>query len=250
MEEKKNENLENQNNQVDDGMQYAKKKLKKKIPVLIAVILALLFGAVYGFITGNCVIIDRIIGIFYTSDMDVKPVIYLYPEEETELEVKIPTVDFTTTYPLYRNGWDVVASPDGTLVDKNNREYNYLYWEGYTNYQVDLSEGFVVSKDKYIDFLEDKLAYVGLSDKEACDFISYWLPLMNEYDYCLVSFQKDYSEKVKIEYSVEPNNELVVFTAIQGLDEPIQVVEQDLSSYKDFVREGFVSVEWGGRFIQ
>ena len=42
-------------------MKYAKKKLKKKIPVLIAVILALLFGVVYGFITGNCVIIDRII---------------------------------------------------------------------------------------------------------------------------------------------------------------------------------------------
>ena len=246
MEEKKNENLENQNNQVDDGMQYAKKKLKKKIPVLIAVILALLFGVVYGFISESCFIQD----LREPSDVDVKPVIYLYPEEKLELVVEIPTVDFTTTYPFYKGGWNVVASPDGTLIDKNNREYNYLYWEGYTNYQVDLSEGFVVSKDKYIEFLEDKLAYVGLSDKEACDFISYWLPLMNEYDYCLVSFQKDYGEKVKIEYSVEPNNELVVFTAIQGLDEPIQVVEQDLSSYKDFVREGFVSVEWGGRFIQ
>ena len=246
MEEKKNENLENQNNQVDDGVKYAKKKLKKKIPVLIAVILALLFGVVYGFISESCFIQD----LREPSDVDVKPVIYLYPEEETELEVKIPTVDFTTTYPLYNNGWSVIARPNGTLIDENNREYNYLYWEGYTNYQVDLSEGFVVFKDKYIEFLEDKLAYVGLSDKEACDFISYWLPLMNEYDYCLVSFQKDYGEKVKIEYSVEPNNELVVFTAIQGLDEPIQVVEQDLSSYKDFVREGFVSVEWGGRFIQ
>ena len=246
MEEKKNENLENQNNQVDDDMSVAKKKLKKKIPVLVAVVLALLFGVVYGFISESCFIQD----LREPSDVDVKPVIYLYPEEELELVVKLPTVDFITTYPLYKGGWNVVASPDGRLTDKNNREYNYLYWEGYTNYKVDLSEGFVVSKDKYIDFLEDKLEYVGLSDKEACDFISYWLPLMNEYDYCLVSFQKDYSEKVKIEYSVEPNNELVVFTAIQGLDESIQVVEQDLSSYKDFVREGFVSVEWGGRFIE
>ena len=244
MEEKKNENLENQNNQVDDGMKYAKKKLKKKIPVLIAVILALLFGVVYGFISESCFIQD------INSDVDVKPVIYLYPEEEMNVEIKIPTVDFTTTYPLYNNGWNIIASPDGTLTDKNNREYNYLYWEGYTDYQVDLSEGFVVSKNEYIEFLENKLEYVGLSDKEACDFISYWLPLMNEYEYCLVSFQKDYGEKVKIEYSVEPNNELVVFTAIQGLDAPIQVIEQDLSSYKDFLREGFVSVEWGGRFIK
>ena len=58
MEEKKYENLENQNNQVDDGMKYAKKKLKKKIPVLIAVILALLFGVVYGFISESCFIQD------------------------------------------------------------------------------------------------------------------------------------------------------------------------------------------------
>lgn len=246
MEEKKNENLENQNNQVDDGMKYAKKKLKKKIPILIAVVLALLFGVVYGLISQSCFIQD----LREPSDVDVKPVIYLYPEEETELDVKIPTVDFTTTYPLYNNGWSVIARPNGTLIDKNNREYNYLYWEGYTDYQVDLSEGFVVSKDKYIEFLEDKLEYVGLSDKEACDFISYWLPLMNEYDYCLVSFQKDYGEKVKIEYNIEPANELVIFTAIKGLDEPIQVIEQDLTSYKDFVREGFVVVEWGGRFIE
>ena len=179
-----------------------------------------------------------------------KPVIYLYPEEELELEVKLDNVAFTTTYPLYQDAWNIIARPDGTLIDKNNREYNYLYWEGYTNYQVDLSEGFVVSKDNYIKFLEDKLEYVGLSDKEACDFISYWLPLMNEYDYCLVSFQKDYGEKVKIEYSVEPNNELVVFVGIKGLDEQIEISEQDLSCYKEFSREGFVVVEWGGRIIE
>ena len=244
MEEKKNENIENQNSQVDDGMKYAKNKLKKKIPVLIAIILVLLFGVIYGFISESCFVQD------INSDVDVKPVIYLYPEEEMNVEVKIPTVDFTTTYPLYNNGWNIIANPDGTLIDKNNREYNYLYWEGYTDYQVDLSEGFVVSKNEYIEFLENKLGYIGLSDKEACDFISYWLPLMNEYDYCLVSFQKHYGKEVKIEYNVEPDNELVVFTAIQGLENPIQVVEQDLSYYKDFAREGFVSVEWGGRFIK
>lgn len=246
MEEKKNENLENQNNQVDDGMKYAKKKLKKKIPVLIAVILALLFGVVYGFISESCFIQD----LRQPSDMDKKPVIYLYPEEELELVLKIQTVDFTTTYPLYKDGWNVVARPDGTLTDKNNREYNYLYWEGYTNYQVDLSEGFVVSKDNYIGFLEEKLEYVGLSDKEACDFITYWLPLMNRYEYCQISFQKDYGDKVKLEYNIQPNNELVVFVGIKGLENEIELPIQDLSNYKSFSREGFVVVEWGGRFVE
>ena len=105
----------------------------------------------------------------------------------------------------------------------------------YTDYQVDLSEGFIISKDKYIEFLEDKLEYIGLSDKEACDFISYWLPLMNEYEYCLVSFQKDYGEKVKIAYNIQPDNELILFVAFKGLDKPIKIEEQDLSYYNDFL---------------
>ena len=47
-----------------------------------------------------------------------KPVIYLYPEEETLVHVE---VDFngtlTTVYPGYEDGWDVIAKPDGTLTD-------------------------------------------------------------------------------------------------------------------------------------
>ena len=47
-----------------------------------------------------------------------KPVIYLYPEEETEVAVKL-NLDgkLTCTYPAYENGWQVTAAPDGTLTD-------------------------------------------------------------------------------------------------------------------------------------
>ena len=42
-----------------------------------------------------------------------KPVIYLYPEKTTEVDVKV-NLDgtFTTTYPKYNDGWNVVAEPD------------------------------------------------------------------------------------------------------------------------------------------
>ena len=181
-----------------------------------------------------------------------KPVIYLYPEIETDISITVEGVDLTTTYPQYNNGWSVTAYPDGTLVDKNNREYNYLYWEGKSiEFEANLSEGFVVSKDKYIEFLEDKLSYVGLTDKEACDFITYWLPQMNEFDYCLVSFQmKNYEEQVKLDFSVKPDNELRVFIAFKGLSDFVQIEEQDLSYYEDFERSGFTVVEWGGTFIE
>ena len=55
-----------------------------------------------------------------------KPVIYLYPEEETEVTV---TLDFdgtlTSTYPDYGDGWTVTARPGGTLTDPaTGREYS------------------------------------------------------------------------------------------------------------------------------
>ena len=65
-----------------------------------------------------------------------------------------------------------------------------------------------------------------------------------------MSFQKDYGEKVKIDYSIKPDNELVVFVAFKGLEKPIDIKQQDLSSYKEFKRDGFVSVEWGGKILK
>lgn len=62
-----------------------------------------------------------------------KPVIYLYPEEETEVSVQVNFTEggeLTCTYPEYGNGWEVTALPDGTIYDKDGNEYYCLYWEG------------------------------------------------------------------------------------------------------------------------
>ena len=106
-----------------------------------------------------------------------KPVIYLYPEEETNIHVEL---DFngtiTSVYPAYENGWDVVASPDGTLTDsETGREYYCLFWEGVSAAAYDLKEGFVVAGADTEAFLEDTLKTLGLTDKEANEFIIYWL---------------------------------------------------------------------------
>ena len=179
-----------------------------------------------------------------------KPVIYLYSDEDIEVDIQINGTELTTTYPLYEDKWSVSVKEKNNIIDKNGREYNYLYWEGLSEDFLETSKGFIVSKDNYIGFLEDKLAYIGLTDREACDFISYWLPYMNEFEYCLVSFQmENYAEQVKLNYSVIPDNELRVFVAFKGLDEPIDVEAQDLSYYSDFERAGFTVVEWGGTFL-
>lgn len=71
-----------------------------------------------------------------------KPVVYLYPEEETQVTVQLDYAgELTCTYPAYNGGWTVTASPDGTLTDGEGQTYSYLYWEGKDNVEYDFSQG-------------------------------------------------------------------------------------------------------------
>ena len=68
-------------------------------------------------------------GCIRDRTVSAKPVIYLYPEEETRVTVKLDyNGQLTCTYPAYEKGWTVTASPDGTLTDEAGKQYNYLYW--------------------------------------------------------------------------------------------------------------------------
>ena len=60
-----------------------------------------------------------------------KPVLYLYPETETQVAVSLDCAGgLTCAYPACEDGWTVTAAPDGTLTDEAGQTYNYLYWEG------------------------------------------------------------------------------------------------------------------------
>lgn len=181
------------------------------------------------------------------EDMRVaKPVIYLYPEEETQISVKLDYEGrLTTTYPTYENGWDVIAKPDGTLrLLDDEREYYCLFWEGLTNVQYDMSAGFVIAGNETEEFLEEALTTLGLTDIEANEFIIYWLPQMEGNAYNLISFQdKIYTDNAKLEITPTPDSVLRVFMAWQALEEPVEVEVQILEGFE---RTGFTVVEWGG----
>ncbi len=175
-----------------------------------------------------------------------KPVIYLYPEQAQEVYVQLELDgEFTCTYPEYDNGWKVKAYPDGTLRDQvTGKEYNYLFWEGTSGTGYDLSRGFVVEGKDTAEFLEEKLAYLGLNERESNEFIVYWLPRMEENNYNLITFQGEkYTEHAKLKISPEPDSILRVFMAYKPLDKPVDIPEQEL---EPFEREGFTVVEWGG----
>ena len=178
-----------------------------------------------------------------------KPVIYLYPESELNVDVNLQLDGrLTCTYPAYNHGWNVTASPDGTLTDANGQIYNYLYWEGVTSAQYDLSTGFCVRGEDTAAFLENALERLGLNRREANEFIIYWLPRMEVNPYNIISFQTDiYTDAAKLEVSPTPDTMIRVFMVWQASDIYVNLPEQNLSSPE---RTGFTVIEWGGTEIE
>ena len=173
--------------------------------------------------------------------VDAKPVIYLYPEEETEICLRLDyDGELTCTYPAYGDGWTVTAAPDGTLRDESGQTYNYLYWEGVTQAEYDFSKGFCVPGGKTASFLEDALSRLGLTRREANEFIVYWLPRMEPSPYNLIAFQAEaYTDHARLSVTPEPDSLLRVFMAWKPLKAPADLPAQELPT---FDRTGFTVV--------
>ena len=179
------------------------------------------------------------------AQTSAKPVIYLYPQEETAVDVALDyDGQLTCTYPKYADGWSVTARPDGTLIDKAGQSYNYLYWEGEDRNEYDFSRGFCVAGADSAAFLSDALARLGLTRREANEFIVFWLPQLEENPYNLIAFQTDaYTDHARLTVTPEPDTVLRVFMAWKPLSAPVEIEEQTLTAP---AREGFTLVEWGG----
>ena len=179
-----------------------------------------------------------------------KPVIYLYPEEETVCSVKVDLDGkLTCTYPEHgKEGWqNFTARPDGTLIFPDGKEYYCLYWEGEAQLDPDFSRGFCVKGSETADFLAQILPEMGLTDREANEFIIYWLPILQENPYNLISFQgKAYTSMAGLEITPAPDSLLRVYMAAKPLDAPVEIEGQ---TFNGFERIGFTVVEWGGSII-
>ena len=167
------------------------------------------------------------------EECSAKPVIYLYPEQQTEVEVSLD-YDGTLT----------AAYPDGTLHDENGNEYSYLFWEGENDADYDFSKGFCVAGADTADFLRETLSGIGLTPREYNEFIVYWLPKMQGNPYNLISFQSErYTDGAKLIIDPKPDSELRVFMAWKPLNRA-QPIEPQM--FPSFERDGFTVVEWGG----
>ena len=175
-----------------------------------------------------------------------KPVLYLYPEKETNVTVKFEKPDLlTTTYPKYINSWNVTVKPNGDMIDSDGKYYYALYWDEKRYNEVDFSEGFYVLGKDAIKFLEEKLTIIGLNDKERNEFIMYWLPIMEANGKNLVYFEltKERESENKLIIEPKPDSLLRVCIHIKKVNKKVDIKEEKLETFK---RVGFTAVEWGG----
>ena len=218
-------------------MNNKKDNNKKSDPILI-ILIVLSLVAIFFYVFVWPVVSDNIIA---------KPVLYLYPtEDNTKVTVSFANPKLlTTTYPKFNNKWEVIANKNGDLYDNNGKYYYGLYWEEKGAIKVDFSEGFYVTKDNAIDFLEDKLTTIGLNDKERNEFIMYWLPILEKNGKNLVYFELTASREANNKLIIDPKPDSLLRIAIhvKKVDKIIDIKEQNLPTFN---RTGFTAVEWGG----
>ena len=176
-----------------------------------------------------------------------KPVIYLYPEEPMDVSVQLDIKDskFTSVYPRFngKHTWKVHAEPNGELTIKN-KKYPYLFWEAQSYKSQETNEGFIVTNENAEAFLEEKLKILGLNEKEATDFITFWLPVLLRNKLSLCTFQTEkFFKNIELNVTPKPDSLIRVFLTIKKLDEVVNVKEQNLKAVE---RTGFTVVEWGG----
>lgn len=120
-----------------------------------------------------------------------------------------------------------------------------MYWEGKGTPKYNMTKGFCIKGEDTASFLEEKLRILGLNDREAEEFIIYWLPKMqdNKYNYIRFASLEEINEYMPLELSVKPDTIIRICMQYKPLNKFMEVEEQELATPE---RKGFVVVEWGG----
>ena len=190
---------------------------------------------------GVVVVLDLTI---YSTDMDEKPNIYLYPEETTQVSVEVELCYgcyIVESIPEYGQGWDVHVEPDG-LIDGL---YTYLYYESTVPRNYPMDEGWSVAEDQLPIFFNDTLGAYGFTLQETLDFVDYWTQTLEFSPYYAVYPLVDpvvLDQLEKLWITPVPDSLFRVRFVIQSLQEPISLPTPEIDP---MIRQGFSVVEWG-----
>ena len=196
------------------------------------------------FVVWALIIISLII-LFFLAVVSVevkKPAIYLYPEEDSFVDVSLKiNGKMTESIPCYDNGWNVFVTKEG-LIDN---QYDYLFYEADLR-KMDLPEGgWVVGYGNLEEWFRINLIRMGLNEKEMSQFVEYWMENLPESNYYLIKLlDEDFLEE-NMALNILPKPDIMIRLEFyfQPLYQKIDIIEPVIETPE---RNGFVVVEWGG----
>ncbi|MEI6533139.1 MAG: hypothetical protein WCO06_04845 [Candidatus Roizmanbacteria bacterium] len=183
-----------------------------------------------------------------------KPVIYLYPEREMNIDVKMQTSGIIfASDPLYENGWkNILAYPSGKL-EYQGKTYRELFYETKLDEQPPQpTTGVFIPRAMLFTQLSDLTKQLGLLPDEQKEFLDYWIPKLQNRDipYYFVSIiGKEYKEITdKLIISPQPDTFIEFIVYFKPVQIPFTV--NTLMLPPTPIRKGFTAVEWGGVIIE
>lgn len=213
------------------------KTIKYAAYFFIGIIVSFVFIITYGLIIG--------VETMPSGPVARKPAIYLYPEVPTQINVDLFIKgEIIVSEPLYNNGWEVKAYPNGT-IESSEGKHDYLFYEANLD-SLDLPhDGWCVDYDSLEIWMTETLENLGLNEKESAEFKEYWLetlPYKPYYEIKLLS-QEYVNEYMELDIIPIPNTVIRVHLYFKGIIDYENIKNPIIS---EPVNNGFTVVEWGG----
>lgn len=174
--------------------------------------------------------------------VEKKPAIYLYPEQDSFINVKLDiNGEIITDIPEYGEGWNVFATTN-SLIDNN---YDYLFYEAQLNKLELPDKGWIVPYSELYSWFDQNLIKLGLNDKEKSQFKEYWLSELPESSYYEIRLLNNEFLKQNMDLIVSPQPDTMIRVNFYfvPLNEQISLSEPEIITPE---RKGFTVVEWGG----
>ncbi|MEF3255565.1 MAG: hypothetical protein K6348_08410, partial [Deferribacterales bacterium] len=180
---------------------------------------------------------------FYKPEIVKKPALYIYPEKDSNVEVKLnPMGKIIKTIPKYKEIWKVKVSKDGLIDGK----YIYLFYEAELFFPVNPpAEGWVIPYSELKNWFEIHLPKIGLNVRETKDFMDYWLKSLEPAKYYIVKIldREWVNKNLALEIKPEPKKFLRLIFYFEPTEREVTLREPKI---EPFIRDGFTAVEWGG----
>lgn len=184
-----------------------------------------------------------------------KPVIYCYSNREMHFDFSLKAKgDLLFNYPAFSSdgNWKMHLKENLLYDAHGNKTYPYLFWESrQQNLNFKQTEegkmfGDCVQKKEMVNYLDSVLNVLGFNSREKTDFITFWAPQMQQFNYYAVQFLVNEECEQFAAYEIHPGPDAVnrVYMLFSGQNSYLEQKEKQI--LKPMKREGFYIVDWGG----